>query len=116
MLGSFVGTLPFFNDSVGATVVQIKANPGLIYGLYLVEASGNTPSAAYLQIFGKPAASVTLGVTVPDFVVRLAGDQSLWLPFPVPLQIVNSTGLSIAGTTTASGSSGNTISVAAAYQ
>lgn len=122
------GATGWFNDSVSGTVVAVAQNgPVSIYGLKLVN---TTAAAAYLQLFNVPAANVTLGTTVPTFVIRLGSNESVWMPMTVPLAIsaagnpltvsangINGTGggLSMAGTTTATGSTGAAISVSLFY-
>jgi hypothetical protein len=122
------GATGWFNDAVSGTVVPVTQNgPVSIYGLKLVN---TTASAAYLQLFNTPASVVTLGTTVPTFVIRLGSNESVWLPMTVPLAIsaagnpltvtangINGTGggLSLAGTTTSTGSTGAAISVSLFY-
>lgn len=118
MLGSFVGAQPFFNDAVGGTVVQVKAGAGQLVYLKLVNTTGST---AYLQIFDLVATSVTLGTTVAKWTVRLAGNESVSLPILVPfglgqLNSLATAGISMAGTTSATGSSAAAISVSALYE
>ena len=109
---------PFFNDAVAGTVVAIKATQGGIYYLKLVN---TTAAVAYLQIFFLPAASVTPGTTVPDWTLRLAANESVPIPELGGLGLnaitrgVPGTGLSAAGTTTATGLTGAAISVSAAF-
>ena len=107
--------IPFSNVAV-TTVVQIKATRADLRSLSV---SNNTAAAAFLQVFCKPSASVTLGTTAPDFVVQLktnagAGDERD-IPFPIGVCYVTGTGLSVAGTTTATGSSTASIQVFATY-
>ena len=108
------GAKVYFNDAV-TTAVQVKATVGQLYSLSL---TNTTAATAYLQVFCKPSASVTLGTTAPDFVVRLktnagAGDERD-LAFPVGV-CSGGTGLTIAGTTTATGSTTAAVSVMASY-
>lgn len=107
---------PFFNDAVAGTVVAVKATQGVLRFMKLVNTTG---AAAYLQIFFKPAASVTLGTTVPDWTVRLAASESLPIPDLAGVGLMNGpvigTGLSIAGTTTPTGLTGAAISVGATF-
>ena len=109
---SYDGSLPFFNDAVAGTVRQIAGHQAQLFGLRLLN---TTAAAAYLQVFALPAASVTLGTTVADYCIRLAANEGLWIPFVVPVMPSGGTGLSVAGTTTATGSTGAAISVAAFY-
>lgn len=114
------GALPFFNDAV-TTAVQVKATQGQLYSLSL---TNTTAATAYLQVFCKPSASVTLGTTVPDFAIRLktnagAGDERD-VVYPLGACSLTAagaggTGITIAGTTTATGSTGAAISVMASY-
>lgn len=116
------GAIPFFNDAVAGTAVQVKATVGQIYSLSL---TNTTAATAYLQVFCKPLASVTLGTTAPDFAIRLktnagAGDERD-VVFPVGTCGLSATGtpggtgITLAGTTTATGSTGAAISVMATY-
>lgn len=82
-----------------ATVANIKAAPGNIYG-YLVENSNATKS--YLQIFKTLAANVTLGTTVPDFVIFVPATGAADAFAVVPI-LHSDVGLSMAATTTPTG-------------
>lgn len=113
------GARPFFNDAVAGTVVDIAPAVDLRATLYSLSLSNATAATAYLQVFFKAATAVTLGTTTPDFTVRLktnagAGDQRD-IGFPGGLGVAATTGLSCAGTTTATGSTGAAISVGATY-
>ncbi len=119
---------PFANDAV-TTVVQVKATQGVIFSLYAVN---TTAATAYLQVFCKSSASVTLGTTVPDFFVRLpsttvsatlnGGTANVPLSFPAGVcglladGATAGTGISVAGTTTATGATGAAVSVTAAFK
>jgi hypothetical protein len=109
---AFQGGLPFFNDAVGGTVVNIKSNG--FADLLSMKLVNTTAAVAYLQVFDAPAASVTLGTTVPKFVVRLAASETT-NPSEIGILQFRGTGLSIAGTTTAGGSTGAVISVSATF-
>jgi hypothetical protein len=107
------GVLPFFNDAVAATVVQIKGAQGQLYGFKLLN---TTAAVAYLQVFSLPSASVTLGVTVADFDIRLAANENVLIPWPMGLGFSGGgSGISLAGTTTAGGAVGAAISVTAFF-
>lgn len=105
------GASPYFNDAVAATVQQVKATAGVLYGLKLVN---TTAAVAYLQIFSLPSAGVTLGTTPPAWVIRLAANESANVPMPTPANL-GGTGISIAGTTGAANSTGAAISVSALF-
>lgn len=116
MLATFAGALPFFNDAVAGTVVQVKSGMGMIYALKLVN---TTAATAYLQIFDLASANVTLGSTTAKMTYRLAANESVNIPLSVPLELGRTTtnaGISLAGTTTATGSTGAAISVSALFQ
>ena len=102
----------FFDDAV-TTPVDVALAPTIntIQVMHLVNTTGAT---AYLQVFNHSAASVTLGVTAPVWVVRLGASESLVLPLPETVSIpLNSAvnGVSIAGTTTPGGAVTAAISV-----
>jgi hypothetical protein len=112
----FLGLQPFFNDAIAGAVTNVKASG--VAQLWALRLVNTVAAASYLQIFFKPAASVTLGTTVPDFVIRLQTSESLApMMWPVPLQKDggSNTGLSIAGTTTPTGNTGAAISVSALF-
>lgn len=71
-----------------------------VYGLELL----NKESAvSYLQIFNRPAASVTVGTTVPIASIGLPASGGCTLSFPMGW-IVGGDGFTIASTTTRTGS------------
>lgn len=108
--------IPFFNDAVAGTVVAVKDAPAAIFSLSL---TNTTAATAYLQIFFKKSTEVTLGTTVADLVIRLksnAGSGDIRdIAFDDGVGKPGGTGLSIAGTTTPTNSTGAAISVAATY-
>jgi len=110
MLGTYVGGIPVFNAGV-TTKTTVKAGKGQLHNLVL---QNTTAAKAYLQCFNKLAADVTVGTTVPDFVIPLAASVSQSFPFPMPIDF--SIGLVIAGMTTATGNTGAAIDVLAVIQ
>ena len=93
--------LPF--SAQVTTKQQVKGSGGSIASWSVL----NTTSAiAYVQVFNALAANVTLGSTTPDWVIPVPANGSTgagtngWLPFP----ILHSTGITIACTTTRTGS------------
>lgn len=96
-----------FNDAVSNTAVAIAPGRASLMSLRLVN---TTAAVAYLQVFNAAQASVTVGTTTPAFVVRLGANESLSIGL-LGLQMAN--GISMAGTTTAGGSTGAAISVLA---
>lgn len=102
----FVGAKGYFNDSVAGTKATAKAARAMVHAIKLVN---TTAAAAYLQMFDKAAADVTVGTTPADFTIPLAASESLTLPLHLPLEFV--LGIVLAGTTTAGGSTGAAIKV-----
>lgn len=105
-MSGFVGATTYYNDAVAATKQVVKAAAAHVHSIHLINTTGST---AFLQVFNKLTADVTVGSTTPDFAIRLPANGVFTLPLPVPLAF--STGIVIAGTTTAGGSSGAAISV-----
>jgi hypothetical protein len=112
---------PFFNDAIAGTVVDLPSTSGRIYFLKLIN---TTAAVAYLQIFRSKAAGVTLGTTKPDWTIRLGANEVNSIPMSenpaemggpaLPSAVAGqASGLSMAGTTTATGSTGAAISVSA---
>lgn len=112
MDGNFGNALPFFDDAVSGTVVQIKDAYGQLVGLRVLNLAA---VAAYLQVFAKPAASVVLGTDVPAWCIRLTPNEAAALPLRIPFSPSGGTGLSLAATTTPGGSVGTPVSVSALY-
>lgn len=116
MFGTFVGAQPFFSDAVAGTVVAVKSGYGQLVYLNL---TNTTAAVAYLQIFDLASGSVTLGTTPAKWTVRLAANQSLSVPMLLPLDLGklngSTAGISMAGTTTATGNTGAAISVSAMF-
>ena len=100
------GLVPFANGqhpysaNVTNTVVSVDANPRQVTWYYIYN---NNSSACYLQVFDAGTGSVTLGNTAPTLslgIPALGGANS-----SVPVVIPFTTAVSIAATTTRSGSS-----------
>lgn len=90
---------PVFNPSADEEPVEVK-NRG---EARLVAMDAYNPGAdmAYLQLFGKPEANVTLGTTVPDWVFPIPPGGGRDMVFPHPP--VFAAGLTYAVTATANG-------------
>ncbi len=104
---AYAGLTPFFNDAVAATKVEAKTARAKLHVIRLVN---TTAAVAYLQIFDKLAAVVTVGTTVAKTVIRLNANEILTLSAPDGIDI-GGDGLTLAGTTTATGNTGAAISV-----
>lgn len=89
--------LVFLN--VDDTVVDVNAVPSFVDGGI---AFNNTAAQAFLQFFDKKAADVTLGTTVPDWIVAVSPNDND--PIHVGESgLIFSTAVSVACTTTATG-------------
>lgn len=109
--GASSSALPFFNDSVSTTSVQVKAS-GAAY-LYALNVVNTTGATAYLQLFGTATAS--LGTTSPTWVVRVPGTSSVTFASSLPIAIAGS-GLCLGGTTTSTGGTPAVLSVSLGYR
>jgi hypothetical protein len=96
MIGTDLRT--FLNTAV-KTAVDIKTTKG---GLQYMFAVNGDAAVRYVQIFNVPAASVTLGTTVPVLVFSLASSSTNSISFPTIAPLLGS-GISVAVTTTATG-------------
>lgn len=94
-----------FSASVNATKAQVKATAGNVYGWNIVN---NTAALAYCQVFNLASASVTVGTTVPDYVIAIPGNSTTGAGNSVALDlgISHSTGITVACTTTRGGLTG----------
>lgn len=100
------GTTLYRNVDVDETEDQIKASAGQIYWIH---AMNLTAAVLYLQFYNATAASVTVGTTTPDmtFAIPTQGDTNgAGFTLSSPNGIELGTAITIACTTTVSGSSG----------
>lgn len=97
-----------YQSALAATKAQIKGTAGA-FGGYVNLYNPNT-AVTFIQVFNKASASVTVGSTAPDFVITLPGlatasgtgtDRNL----EITCGILMGTGITVAATTTATGSS-----------
>ena len=93
------------SGQAAGTVIAISDTSNLLKFLALLN---TTAAVAYLQIFNLPAASVTLGTTVPKLSIGLPASAAMSLPIALGLKL-DGQGISIAGTTTRTGSTGAAI-------
>lgn len=98
----------------GTHPLDITQSSGLLgpdVSVFSVDAWEGGGVASYLQIFFAKASAVTLGTTAPDYVIPLAANGIVRRDFPNGLGKAGSTGLSMACTTTATGSTAGTADV-----
>lgn len=100
-----------FSAQVGGTKASVHDNGSALYGISLLN---ETAAVAYLQVFKRVASAVTVGTTTPDLALGLPANGGLTLSFPHGF-IVGGDGLTVAGTTTRTGSTGANISVNLVY-
>lgn len=98
---------PVNTRNPGATATDIGQS-GQAYDIIGWSASSTNAAAAFIQVFAKKASTVTVGTTVPDFVINLAattGASTVALPFG---GLHSEAGWSFAVTTTDNGSTAMT--------
>jgi hypothetical protein len=96
-----------FSASVGATKTAVKTGPCRVYGWQILN---TTAAIAYVQVFNKALADVAVGTTTPDYVIPLPASGGAVFG-PSDIGIDHDTAMSIACTTTRTGSSGATCDV-----
>lgn len=102
-------TFAYQAGGLSSTKWQIKGSAGTLGG-YINLINPNT-ATTYIQVFNKASANVTVGSTTPDFVIVLPGVASASATgaaanLEVTLGIAMSTGITVAATTTETGSTG----------
>ncbi len=83
-----------FSAITNATKATVIAASCLIDGIYILN---EMAADSYLQMFNKLAADVSVGTTVPDFVIGIEANSSRDITFRKPIGF--SIGLVIASTT-----------------
>jgi hypothetical protein len=94
-----------YSASLTGTKAQIKGSAGQLYGWTIVN---NGSALCYVQVFNKASASVTVGTTAPDFVIPIpapsSGTNGAGIAQTLDLGIAMGTGITVACTTTRTGS------------
>lgn len=96
-----------YSAQVNATKAEVSAVPVRIGGLVL---KNTTAGDAYVQMFDLPSASVTVGTTAPRHVIPLLSSGGLTLSIPDGW-FLGGSGLTIACTTTRTGSTNAAVDV-----
>ena len=96
------GRLLPFSAAVSGTAVAVKTGRSRVYGWQVLN---NTAAIAYVQVFNKALADVTLGTTAPDYVIPLAANGESNVSFG-GIGIDHDTGITIAATTGRANSTG----------
>ena len=108
---SIGAVLPYFNDDVNATDVLVQTAETVLYSVSLHNV---TAADAFLLLFNAAAiADVTVGTTVPDYVIPNAANGVVNMAFVKPLLF--NLGLVIASTTTTDGSTNAAQDVSLGY-
>jgi hypothetical protein len=95
----FTSTSTYFASALLATASQVKAASGAVFGYHLYNPNS---TIVYVQVFDAPSASVTVGTTAPKFVLALPPKAVLDTQ---PAHAIGmSSGITVACTTTALGS------------
>lgn len=97
-----------YSAQVNATKAEVSATSGTI--LMAMALLNTTSAVAYLQMFFKPASEVTVGTTAPDHVIPLPASGGISWPLLGGWYLPGA-GLTIAGTTSRSGSTNAAIDV-----
>jgi hypothetical protein len=93
------GSTPYFVSGQKATKLQIKSGSAFLFGWHIQNLDA---SVTYLQFFDAPASGVTVGTTTPSFVIAVPASGLHDADDSVPIGLKG--GLTIAATTTATGS------------
>jgi len=101
-----------FSASLTSTKQAVKASAGMLYGYEIVN---NGSAECYIQVFNKTTANVTVGTTAPDFVIPVpapsSGTNGAGIVHDIDKGVAFSTAITIACTTTRTGSTSATCDV-----
>ena len=100
---ALINTKSVFKAAVKDTVTSIKTKPGAIFNISIINYDA---SVRFLQVFDVASTSVTLGTTTPVYVLGVA--SSGVATAEIDSGIYCGTAISIAVTTTSTGSTGAT--------
>jgi hypothetical protein len=95
-------TKPIFKAAVAGVAVAVKATPCQLHGWQIVNQTG---AEAFVQVFDALQASVTVGTTVPDYVIPLPASGGAVVPLG-KVGLRHDVGLTIACTTSPSNNVG----------
>lgn len=105
-----LGTNPFFATDLDETPVQaVKTTSGRVFGWHFDNTANSAKS--YVQFFNAAVANVTLGTTTPYFAILVPAQGASDAYMTVPVEF--GTAISIAATTTVTGSTGPTADLVA---
>jgi len=96
-----------FSASIGGVATAVRAGQCRLHSWQIVN---NTGALAYVQVFNKLQANVTLGTTPPDYVIPLPANGGAVMPYN-DTGIEHDTGITIACTTTRNNNTGATCDI-----
>lgn len=99
-----------YTAALSSTKTAIDASAGNLYGYHIYNPNS---VVIYIQCFNLASASVTVGSTTPSFVIVVPAGG--WADSSYPVPITFSTALTVAATTTASGSGAPTTGLTANF-
>lgn len=100
-----------YSAATTSTISSVKASPGTVYSMTL----HNTQNAiSYVQIFDSLSTSVTVGTTPPTYSIGIPANGTV--SWTCTRGIPHGTGISVASTTTRTGSSSATVNVNLEYK
>lgn len=107
------GGMPLpFSASLTNTKQQAKGSAGQVYGWQIMN-NGSVP--CYVQVFDKTSTNVTVGTTTPDYVIPIpapsSGTNGAGCTIEVGLGIAHANGITLACTTTRTGSTSATVDI-----
>lgn len=94
----------YFKSDLSSTKQEVSDTSCHVYGYHAVNTNATLTNYAFIQMFDKDSDDVTVGTTTPDLSIFVpAGPGGVDMVFPYGIQWHK--GLTIAATTTATGSS-----------
>lgn len=91
------------DSDVDNTAQSLKATPGVLYGLNIINGGATLNSApSYLQLFDDVTGNITVGTSTPNYIIPVPANGYEAIQFPTPLDF--GTAISYALTTTPTGS------------
>jgi hypothetical protein len=102
-----------YTGNVTGTVLDVSATTQV--DLHMVDIQNTTAAVAYLQVFPRAAAAITLGTTVPRYAFGIPASGHITIVIPEGMRL-GGDGCSVAGTTTRGGNTGAALDINLAYK
>lgn len=100
------GGLSVASSAIKATATSVKSSAGQVYGWFV---ANNNTAMSYLQFFNTASGSVTVGTTTPLFSIGIPANAGANVSFPIGIPF--GTAITVAATTTFTGSGAPTNNV-----